>query len=55
MTVVQMNREFKDNLSTEIDLTSQIVEESARELNATGKDLNLIAENLKTQVDKFKV
>lgn len=26
MTVVQMNRELKDNLSTEIDLTSQIVE-----------------------------
>ncbi len=26
MTVVQMNRELKNNLSTEIDLTSQIVE-----------------------------
>ena len=43
------------NTCKEMMEKSGVVEESARELNATGKDLNLIAENLKTQVDKFKV
>lgn len=43
------------NTCKEMMEKSGIVQVSARELNATGKDLNLIAENLKTQVDKFKV
>ena len=43
------------NTCKEMMEKSGTVEESARELNTTGKDLNLIAENLKTQVDKFKV
>lgn len=43
------------NTCKEMMEKSGVVEESARELNTTGKDLNLIAENLKTQVDKFKV
>ena len=43
------------NTCKEMMEKSGAVEESARELNTTGKDLNLIAENLKTQVDKFKV
>ncbi len=43
------------NTCKEMMEKSGVVEESAQELNATGKDLNLIAENLKTQVDKFKV
>ena len=43
------------NTCKEMMEKSGAVEESARELNSTGKDLNLIAENLKTQVDKFKV
>lgn len=43
------------NTCKEMMEKSGVMEESAQELNATGKDLNLIAENLKTQVDKFKV